>query len=191
MGFRERDDRAAEMPHRKWHTDPTDKRLECSLGVLFLQGIISEPEYQAGLSYGQVMTDYLQTVDAPAPYGNGFDDLPDGSRFQGRKLPVTSGNNVWRGLPSYRDSLAELSEDLCFRRKVRCSEKREILKRAAQIAGVPQSQVITAVDRVAVYGEDVRSERELRALHVGLKALAGGPQAPARRFLPSAAGAAL
>ena len=75
LGIREdRDnqlDRAAAMPHRKTAgIDPLDARLESTVGRLFLNGLISESQYDAGLKYGRIILDYLESIEAPQPYGN-------------------------------------------------------------------------------------------------------------------------
>ncbi len=78
MGIREqveRFDRAGAMPHRSTAGDNRlDARLESTLGRLYFDGYISEAEYDAGIRYGRIALLYLQSIDAPEPYGDG-DDL--------------------------------------------------------------------------------------------------------------------
>ncbi len=141
MGIRERADRAAEMPHRKQFTDQLDARLESTIGRFYLQGLISEAEYDAALTYGRIVLDYLRSIEAPAPYG--------------------------------ADS-AELEDEVCLRRKILCSQAREVLKQAAQVVGVPPARIIASVDRLTVYGEAPRNKQESEYLRIGLRALARG-----------------
>lgn len=143
MGIREeRLARAASMPHRAAAGENSiDARLESTIGRFYFQGLISESEFQAGVRYGKIIIDYLQAIDCPAPYGNGFD---------------------------------ELAENVCFQRKILASQSRQILKDAAAASGTPQAQVISAVDALTVYAEAPSGEAQMRALRIGLRALAHG-----------------
>jgi hypothetical protein len=129
------------MPHRRNQGDALDARLESTIGRYFLHGFITEPEFQAGVRYGEIVLDYLQSVDAPQPYGDGFGDL---------------------------------SNDACFVRKMAAAQSRQILKDAAKASRTSPTLVISAVDRLTVYGDPPRDEKETRALHIGLRALAHG-----------------
>lgn len=95
MGIREeRLARAASMPHRKdAQEDSIDTRLESTIGRFYFQGHITEPEFQAGVRYGQICLDYLQSIDAPTPYGNGFRDLPDDDCFV-RKIMMAQSRQI-------------------------------------------------------------------------------------------------
>jgi len=143
MGIREeRLARAGTMPHRAIAGENSiDARLESTIGRFFFRGFITEPEFQAGIRYGEIILDYLQSIDAPTPYGRGFDDL---------------------------------SDEACFKRKLMASQSRQILKDAASAAKTRHTKVIAAVDRLTVYGEPPRSDAEMRALRIGLRALAHG-----------------
>lgn len=67
---RERLNRAAAMPHRKTAGDNRlDARLESPLGRLFFDGEITEPQYQAGVRYREIGLRWLESCDAPEPYG--------------------------------------------------------------------------------------------------------------------------
>lgn len=81
MGIREeqfRLDRAADMPHRKLAGDNRlDARLESGLGRLFFNGEITQDEYEAGVKYGSFGLLYLETIDAPDPYGGELAPIVD------------------------------------------------------------------------------------------------------------------
>ncbi len=75
------------------------------------------------------------------------------------------------GAPApYGGDTGALQDDECYRRKILMAQARDILSRAAVAHNIPPRQVIRAVDRVTVYSE---SPNDLRALRVGLSALAG------------------
>lgn len=143
MGIREeRLARAVSMPHREFANEQSnDERLESTLGRFFFDGKITASEFDAGIRYGQIVLDYLQSIDAPAPFGRGFEDL---------------------------------TEDACFKRKIIAAQSRQVLKDAAKTSGTPESGLITAIDRLCVYGEAPRTDLEMKAARVGLRALAHG-----------------
>lgn len=96
MGIREqqeRFERAAEMPHRAgfpgWQLDT---RLENILGRLFFDGMITEAEHDAGLTYGRIALQYLASIEAPEPYG-GDGSLSDDSCYQ-RKILYAEARTV-------------------------------------------------------------------------------------------------
>ena len=67
LGIREgRDDqldRAAAMPHRSTAGDNRlDARLECTVGRLYFDGRITEAQHNAGLKYGNLMLEYLEST---------------------------------------------------------------------------------------------------------------------------------
>lgn len=77
------------------------------------------------------------------------------------------------GAPApYGGNIDDLTDDQCFQAKIQFSQAREILKGAAP-AG-QEKAMIAAVDRLAVYGEDIKSFEEMGLLRVGLQALAHG-----------------
>ena len=100
MGIRdERLDRAAEMPHRAFAGDDRlDVRLESEFGRMFFTGKISKPEYEAGVRYANIVLLYLNTTDAPEPYGNDYlDDLWD-EECLGRKLSMAAAKQILKGV---------------------------------------------------------------------------------------------
>lgn len=58
MGFRE-------LPQQF-----SDEHLASEIGSLYVNGVITLIEYEAGVRYGKIVLDYLKTVDAPAPYSS-------------------------------------------------------------------------------------------------------------------------
>ena len=101
LGLREqaeRENRAAEMPHRQHAGDcRLDARLESELGRLFFNGHIGRQAYEAGVRYGLVVLQYLQSTDAPTPYGDGFEDIPDENCLR-RKIAMAAVGHVLRPL---------------------------------------------------------------------------------------------
>ncbi len=86
------------MPHRSTAGDNRlDARLESSLGRLHLGGYISEPEFDAGIRYGRIALLYLQSIDAPEPYGDGDNlrSLTDDECFK-RKLIYSQARQILR-----------------------------------------------------------------------------------------------
>lgn len=61
----ERDNRAAELPHRRDYPDPTDKRIGGPLGRAAILGLISEREYEAGCDWGAVHSEYIESIKNP------------------------------------------------------------------------------------------------------------------------------
>lgn len=176
MGIREQLDRevlAAHMPHRSV-ANPLDTRLESTLGRFCYHNLISQEEFEAGVRYGQIVLAYLQSIDAPDPYGQGFDAVP-GSRWVSTVPPEGYGHSGdqrrGEGIFRQRD---DFSDDECFRRKILCAQGRQVLKDAARAANMRGTSVIAAVDNLAVYGQSPKNDSEMRALHVGLRALARG-----------------
>jgi hypothetical protein len=55
----------------------TDEHRASELGRLFLGKYISQREYDAGIDYGETIIDYLQTIDAPDPYGGDMASFTD------------------------------------------------------------------------------------------------------------------
>ena len=95
LGIREeRLDRAADMPHRKLAGDNRlDARLESGLGRLFFDGKIGRDEYEAGVKYANFGLQYLETIDAPEPYGGELPSLEDDLCFR-RKINFLSARKV-------------------------------------------------------------------------------------------------
>lgn len=103
MGIREGPiDRAALMPHRKpAGDDRLDARLATAIGRLYFWGRINEAQFNAGTRYAQVALEYLASIDAPAPYGNGFDDLNEDEAFK-RRLAYNQARHLMRTNESRR-----------------------------------------------------------------------------------------
>lgn len=96
LGIRdERLDRAAKMPHRSFAGDNRlDARLESEFGRLFFGGLISQPEYYAGVRYANIVLMYLLTTDAPEPYGTNYiEALEDDECFR-RKADMSAAREV-------------------------------------------------------------------------------------------------
>ncbi len=94
MGLREVIDRAGEMPHRKPAGDNQhDARLESELGRLFFSGYLTEGEYEAGVNYGHVALLYLESIDAPAPFGGEIAAIEDDVCFR-RKMAVAAARSI-------------------------------------------------------------------------------------------------
>ena len=110
LGIREgRDDqldRAAAMPHRSTAGDNRlDARLECTVGRLYFDGRITEAQHNAGLKYGNLMLEYLESIEAPSPYGGNSQDYSDDSCYH-RNIVMAQAREILRvaakrsGLPS-------------------------------------------------------------------------------------------
>lgn len=144
MGLRERLDRAAEMPHRKPAGDNRlDARLSSELGRLFFSGEISEAEYEAGVKYAKLGLEYLESTDAPKPYG--------GELYSDNGMPT---------------GIIPVSDDECLRRKIDFMAAKKVLKPVGKRCEI-------VVDRVCIYDEPIRDDLERHALRAGLKALCG------------------
>lgn len=74
-----------------------DAALESTLARLCFDGYLSEPEYHAGMRYGQIALRYLESIDAPAPYGEGDElrHLTDEQCFQ-RKIVYSQTCEILR-----------------------------------------------------------------------------------------------
>lgn len=93
---RERLDRAASMPHRKHAGDNRlDARLASPLGRLFFSGEITQPQYEAGIRYGLIGLRWLQSIDAPEPYGIELGPLDEDLCFR-RKLAYAQVRTIVR-----------------------------------------------------------------------------------------------
>lgn len=92
----ERFERATEMPHRAiapgWELDT---RHENILGRLFFDGLISEAEHDAGLTYGRIALEWLASIDAPEPYGGDLGSLAEDACYQ-RKILYAEAKTVLR-----------------------------------------------------------------------------------------------
>ena len=100
LGIREgRDDqldRAAAMPHRSFAgVDRLDARLECTIGRLFFAGMITESQYHAGIRYGSGALEYIESIDAPDPYGADLDALTQDACYD-RKIYISRARDVLR-----------------------------------------------------------------------------------------------
>ncbi len=107
MGIRdERLDRAAQMPHRSPAGDNRlDARLESEIGRLFFRGMITKSEYEAGIRYANIVLLYLNTTDAPSPFGNEHIDASDDECLR-RKIDLSAARHVLK--PYGRDILRVL-----------------------------------------------------------------------------------
>ncbi len=56
---------------------------------------ISQVEYEAGVRYGNIMLQYLSSIDAPEPYGGDMGSLSDDLCF-GRKMKVAAAKTILR-----------------------------------------------------------------------------------------------
>ncbi len=83
------------MPHRSHAGDSRlDVRLESEIGRLFFRGMITESEYQAGIKYANIVLVYLNTTDAPSPYGNeNIAQIPD-DECERRNIDVCAARYV-------------------------------------------------------------------------------------------------
>lgn len=97
MGIRERVDCAASMPHRAVVPvkDQLDSRLESVLGRLFFNGEIDKAEFLAGQKYGEIALAYLQSIEAPSPYGCEVLSLLDDECFR-RKIRYAQAVSILR-----------------------------------------------------------------------------------------------
>lgn len=60
--FKAAETRAAELPHRRDHETPTDQRVSSPLGRAAIRGWISTQEFDAAVAWGQVHSDYIDTI---------------------------------------------------------------------------------------------------------------------------------
>lgn len=97
MGIRERVDCAASMPHRAYVAakDQLDARLASVLGRLFFSGEIDRAEFLAGEKYGEIALAYLQSIEAPSPYGGEVLSLLDDDCFK-RKIRYAQAVSILR-----------------------------------------------------------------------------------------------
>ncbi len=79
--------------------------------------------------------------------------------------------------PYGNEYIANIADDVCFRRKMDLAAARIVLKSAGP-------KCLYVVDRVAVYGEPLRDGDEIEILRAGLRALAG-EAAPKLRLVHS------
>lgn len=132
------------MPHRQSAGDNRlDARLECPFGRLNFYGHISESEYLIGCQYRVIAHEYLESIEAPAPFPKAID--PCGG--------VTIGG------------VLEAPEDKeCLRRKLRYNEALSAIKKL----GRNWRSVFNALNKIIVYEESA----DIGLLKVGLRALA-------------------
>lgn len=78
-----------ELPNRV-----TDEHLVSEIGGLYARGVITLTEYNAGVAYGKIILDYLETIDAPSPYSfERSDSFADDKCLQ-RKLKMSAARKV-------------------------------------------------------------------------------------------------
>lgn len=158
MGLREVLDRAGEMPHRKLAGDNQhDARLSSEIGRLYFGGSITKEQYEAGVHYANLGLLYLETIDAPPPYGGDMADIEPDAEVEA----CVDGQHINGDEPF----------PICFRRKIAFAAARKVLKEAGK-------RCVSVLDRVGIYDEPVRDDLELHALRVGLSALCGDRKRP-------------
>ena len=146
---RHRIDQARHNPARKTHPDPLEPKLECPLGRLRLKGLISEPEYQAGVSWRHAYFSYLWSIGAPNPFPGS-----SGAEFG------TTGNPDSR-MDQMTDEEAERAA--------------KVYKSGLSILQAKGKRVLHAVNAVAVFEEPEELgdfEYTSKAAKIGLAALA-------------------
>ena len=76
----------------------TDEHLVSEIGGLYAQGVISLAEYEAGIAYGKIVLNYLETIDAPRPYSTDrCESFPD-EKCLARKLDMAAARQVLKDL---------------------------------------------------------------------------------------------
>jgi len=76
----------------------SDEHLASEIGSLYVQGIITLIEYEAGLRYGKVILEYLKTIDAPAPYSSERCESYDDDTALKRKVNMAAARQVLKSL---------------------------------------------------------------------------------------------
>ena len=72
--------------------DPLDPLIECPLGRMRLDGLISQAEYEAGVRWRKIYQDWLHSMGAPNPFCASPGD-PDSISFMGDtpcQMPLSS-----------------------------------------------------------------------------------------------------
>ncbi len=126
MGIRdERLDRAAQMPHRSFAGDNRlDVRLESEIGRLSFNGLITKTEYEAGIRYANIALLYLNTTDAPSPYGNeNIAQIPD-DECERRKIDMCAARHVLS--PYGRDILKVLDRVVVYDKPLPLNDDSEL-----------------------------------------------------------------
>lgn len=59
------DDRAAELPHRRDYSNPSDTRIGSPLGRAAIMGLLSKEEFDSACAWGAVHSEYLETIKNP------------------------------------------------------------------------------------------------------------------------------
>lgn len=86
------------MPHRKPAGDNQhDARLASEIGRLYFSGVISKDEYEAGVKYAGIALRYLETIDAPEPYGGELSSI-DHEECLRRKLSFASAQTILKAV---------------------------------------------------------------------------------------------
>jgi hypothetical protein len=83
------------MPHRNFAGDyRLDARLVSELGRLFFKNVISQAEHDAGITYHKWAIAYLETLDGPEPYCDGYlPSIADDECFR-RKINFLSARDI-------------------------------------------------------------------------------------------------
>lgn len=139
---------ALDQPHRRHSPDPLDHRLECPLGRIFLQGAITEAEYNAGCRWRRIYYDWLMSIGAPSPFPAAID------------------------LDSVTIAQAPLTDDFDNQRAERAAKAFKTGEKILRAKGV---RVFHAVNAIAVYEEPEELgdwEYTLAAARRGFSALA-------------------
>lgn len=120
MGLRERLDRAAAMPHRNFAGDyRLDARLVSELGRLFFQDMIREAEYEAGANYAKMALLYLESIDAPSPFGGDLSPLSTDKCFA-RKMNFLAARDTLKS--AGRKSVAVVDRVAIYDEPLRANE---------------------------------------------------------------------
>ena len=107
----------------------TDEHLVSEIGSLYRGGVITLSEYEAGIKYGKVVLNYLETIDAPSPYSSERCESFSDEQCERRKLAMASARQVLKDLrnpkaasvvdrvtvygePVYADDIAHLRQGL-------------------------------------------------------------------------------
>lgn len=76
----------------------SDEHLASEIGKLYVDGVITLIEYEAGVKYGKIVLDYLKTIDAPSPYSNERCESFSDETCLNRKIAMASVRAVIRDL---------------------------------------------------------------------------------------------
>lgn len=94
------DDRAAELPHRRDFKNPADLRIGSPLGKAAIMGFITGDEYTAGVSWGKVHSDYIETIKNPDAHTD--EQCEVAAKKYNRGLEILNGLPLKDGKPQKR-----------------------------------------------------------------------------------------